>query len=142
MSKCYMEEWVDIGDKTYGGQASAENSTDEFHSSLNFLEMSVVEALTEHCNDIAQANFPDPPSVYVSWEDLEFRGRKKLLELFNLLQKDGVIEATPEDEVFARDAMGAPHRELEEIRQSREQKKKEQQQQPQPGQEPPANGGE
>lgn len=143
MSKCYMEEWVDIGEKTYGGQASAENSTNEFHSSLNFLEMSVVESLTEHCNDIARANFVDPPKVLVGWEDLEFRGRSKLLELMLKLQKDGMIEQTPEDEVFARDAIGAPRRELEEVKKTRKEneKKKQQQKQTEPGQQPPNNSG-
>ena len=108
MSKLLLEQFVDVGDKKYGSRGITEDSTDDFHGSLNFIELSIVSSITEIANEIASLNFSDPPPIKVLWEDLEFRGRRALIRLYNELAEKGTITKLVEDELYIREAMGLP----------------------------------
>ena len=94
MSKLYLEQHIDLGDKTYGSRALSEDQSQDFHSSLNFYEASVIWAIETIANEIARENFYNPPPVDVSFDDLEFRGRRAVLQMYSELVEKGVVQPT------------------------------------------------
>ena len=108
MSKLYLEQYIDLGDKTYGSRALSEDQSQDFHSSLNFYEASVIWAIEVLANEIARNNFPNPPPVEVVFDDLEFRGRRAVLQMYAELVEKGVIEPTDDISKFILEELNLP----------------------------------
>lgn len=108
MSKLYLEQYIDLGDKTYGSRALSEDQSQDFHSSLNFYESSTIWGIETLANEIARQNFVNPAPVEASYDDLEFRGRRAVISMYTQLVKDGALIPTDADGKHIRSELNFP----------------------------------
>ena len=110
MSKLLLEQFVDTGDKKYGGRETTSEAIQEFHTSLNFFEMAFAEGIKQIADEVKMLNFGENNNtpIEVLWEDLEFRGREKLIKLLAELTEQGLLHHQIEDEMYIRESTGMP----------------------------------
>lgn len=98
MSKALLQQFVDIGDKKFGGQAMSEDQNQDFHASLNFFELGIASALSSLASQIAEANGSATAPIEVTFDDLAFRGQRTVLTLYRELVQAGVLEPTADQQ--------------------------------------------